>query len=566
MRLLGLLLVAGLVVACIAELARAAPTDFDDAYMYLRYAEHLLAGQGMAWNAGEASVYGVTSLLHLAAVVVVKIVFPWLAPAAVLQVASGGAAVAFLAAMIGLAALLGRHERLAGNWIFWAAILLPLLAFREAFVFHASTGMDTMISALANGVLVFCSLRFASAPNGSRAVVAALASLLAVLARPDNLPCALLCPVLAVWLLAPRPKAKSIVLFAALAGGLLAALALAQRALLGSVLPLSFFAKQPWYYRGFAGEFAWNPFLFLGVFALSAWPFVGVLILFADGRGLRRAAALLVPVLATFAVLFRFNQIMGHLGRFYYPFLPFFVAAGALEFDAWMSRTRALREVRPAAMLWRAGLAAAVTLLGIVSLSTAAQAYASRARTQRFAATDGFHTRAQASLPEIDSWQAAHAVAEMARAAPAGVSFAMSEHGLPGALAPQATIIDVLGLHDSYFAHHGFSTAESFAASPMSCGCLTPITRKWCATSSTATISGATTPFIRMPSSTASPCASTDPTSRASPSCCRSSGESPTLVRPWPTTRPCAEIDPAPRVRYPLRFACRTKAWAGRRS
>jgi hypothetical protein len=42
----------------------------------------------------------------------------------------------------------------------------------------------------------------------------------------------------------------------------------------------------------------------------------------------------------------------------------------------------------------------------------------------------------------------------------------MSEHGLPGALAPQVTIIDVLGLHDPYFAHHGFSTAELFRRQP----------------------------------------------------------------------------------------------------
>ncbi len=457
---------AGLVVARITELARAAPTDFDDAYMYLRYADHLLAGQGMAWNAGEVSVYGVTSLLYLGAVVLVKIVFPWLTPAAVLQVASGGAAMGFLAALIGVAALCSRHARLAGNWIFWAAILLPLLAFREAFAFHAGTGMDTMMSALANTVLVFCTLQFASAPNGWRATAAALASLLAVLARPDNLPCALLCPVLAVWLLAPWPKAKSMVTFAALAGGLLAALALAERALLGSFLPLSFLAKQPWYYAGFVGEFGWNPFLFLRVFALSAWPFVVALILFADGRGLRRAAALLVPALATFGVLFRFNQIMGHLGRFYYPFLPFFVAAGVLEFDAWMGRTRAGHGARPAPMLWRAGLAAAATLVGGLSLSAAAQAYSSRSQTQRLADLDGFHTTAEAPLPEIDSWQAAHAIGEMARAAPAGASFAMSEHGLPGALAPRTTVIDVLGLHDPYFARHGFSAAELFRRKP----------------------------------------------------------------------------------------------------
>jgi hypothetical protein len=463
---LGIFLVAGMVGARLVALAHAAPTEFDDAYMYLRYADHLVAGQGMAWNPGEASIYGVTSLLHLAAVTLVMIVFPWLAHASVLQVASGGAAMGFLAALIGIATLCSRHVRLHRNWIFWAAVVLPLVAFREAFGFQASTGMDTMVSALANAVLVFCALRLATAPTVSRAWSAALAAGLAVIARPDNLLCALLCPLLATWLLAPRHRTKAIVTFGAIAGGLLAVLALAEWLLLGSPLPLSFFAKQPWYYCGFVGEFTWNPFLFLRVFALSAWPFVAALILFADGSGLRRAVALLGPVLATFLVLFRFNQIMGHLGRFYYPFLPFFVAAGALEFDAWLARLRTGRAGRPATMLLRATAALAVTLVGGLSLSVAAEAYSDRSQTQRFAVVDGFHTTAPMPLPEMDSWQAALAVAEIARAAPPGATLAMSEHGLPGALAPQTTIIDVLGLHDPYFARHGFSAAELLGRKP----------------------------------------------------------------------------------------------------
>ena len=29
---------------------------YDDAYMYVRYADHILAGQGMVWNVGEGAV------------------------------------------------------------------------------------------------------------------------------------------------------------------------------------------------------------------------------------------------------------------------------------------------------------------------------------------------------------------------------------------------------------------------------------------------------------------------------------------------------------------------------
>ena len=461
MRFLGLLVVAGMVAIRLAALAHAAPTDFDDAYMYLRYADHFIAGQGMVWNLGESSVYGVTSLLHLAVVVLVKVSFPWLGPAAVLQVASGSAAVGFLAALIGTVALCSQHLRLARNWIFWTAVLVPLVGFHEAFGFHAATGMDTMLSALSNAVLVFFSLQFAKVPTCTRALWAAAASLLAVLARPDNLLCALLCPVLAILLLAPGPRGKPLVMFCVFAGGLLAALVIVLELLLGSPLPLSFFAKQPWYYGGFAGEFAWNPFLFLKVFGLTAWPFLAALMLFADRQDLRRAAVLLVPAFASMAVLCRFNQIMGHLGRFYFPFLPFFVATGGLAFDAWLGRTH-----RWSGMARRAGLAMVVMLAGNLGLSFAAERYAARAQTQKFAVTGGFHIAAQAPLPEIDSWQAAHAIADIAMAAPEGARFAMSEHGLPGALAPQTAIIDVLGLHDPTFARHGFSAAELFRRNP----------------------------------------------------------------------------------------------------
>ena len=464
--LLGLVTVAGLAAARLAALARAAPTDFDDAYMYLRYAIHLLAGQGVAWNAGEGSVYGVTSLLHLAVVAFAKTIFPGLAPAAVLQTASGGAAIGFLGALVGIAALYSRHPRLHRNWIFWTAVVLPLVAFREAFGFHASTGMDTMVSALANALLVFCTLQLAQAPTLSRVLWAVLAALLAVLARPDNLLCALACPALAIVLLAPGPQGKPFAAFTLILGGLLVVLVLAQWHWLGSPLPLSFFAKQPWYYAGFAGEFAWNPFLFLKVFALSVWPFGVALILFADRAGLRRAVVILLPALASMMVLCRFNQIMGHLGRFYYPFLPFFVAAGALEFDAWLGRMRAGLAVGWASMLRRAGLATGMVLVGSLSLSIAADRYSRRAEAQKLVPTGGFRTSAQTPLPDLDSWQAAHAIADLAAAAPARTTFAMSEHGLPGALAPQATLIDVLGLHDPYFARHGFSAAELFRRKP----------------------------------------------------------------------------------------------------
>jgi hypothetical protein len=52
------------------------------------------------------------------------------------------------------------------------------------------------------------------------------------------------------------------------------------------------------------------------------------------------------------------------------------------------------------------------------------------------------------------------------KGAPNGTKFAMSEYRYVGSQALQVHIIDPLGLHDPFFAHHGFSTDEFFSMNP----------------------------------------------------------------------------------------------------
>ena len=259
-------LLALAVVAVVLErahaLVRAGPTDFDDAYMYLRYAHNALAGHWLAWNPGEAPVYGVTSLLHFLLVTLASGLLPS-HPAAALQIASGVAALVLLAALVTVCARFSQEVRLRGNFPLWGAVLLPLLCFREAFFFHAHTGMDTMLAALANTFVVFASLRLGEKPSPTRALVAAGVGLLAIEARPDNVIIAALCPFLALLLLAPAPRLRPLMIWAGTLAGLVLIDLTLKWHFLGTPLPLAFYAKQPWYYRGFVGEFTWNPFWFL---------------------------------------------------------------------------------------------------------------------------------------------------------------------------------------------------------------------------------------------------------------------------------------------------------------
>jgi hypothetical protein len=471
LRLLFALVVVGVVLERAHTLLHAGPTDFDDSYMYLRYAHNALAGQWLTWNPGEAPVYGVTSLLHFLLVTLVSGLLPG-RHAAVLQLASGAAALVLLATLVRLCSRFCQDVRLRGKLLLWGALLLPLFCYREAFFFHAHTGMDTMLAALANTVVVFASLHLAERPSPARALAAAGVGLLAIEARPDNVIIAALCPLLALLLLAPAPRLRPFLLWAGtLAGLVLIDLTLKWR-LLGTPLPLAFYAKQPWYYRGFVGEFTWNPFLFLEVALAIVSPFVLAVVLFSRRASSRLLVVLLVPAAATLAALFSVNQIMGHLGRFYFPSLPLFVVAGALVTDRWLqglpdelrSTDGSSRVAR--SLLLRLACALLALVGGARALEAAGRVYEGRAQTQVLAPLDGYRISATAPLPEIDSWQASHEMARLAAESPPGTTFAMSEHGLVGAYAPRAVIIDVLGLHDPIFARHGFSAAELWRRQP----------------------------------------------------------------------------------------------------
>src|SRR5581483_8161953 len=418
--------VIAVVVERVRAIAAAPPTDFDDAYMFVRYANNLIAGHGLAWNPGEPA-YGVTGLAHLLAVAALRFARPAWSDARVLVTASAGAALAALAVLSLACARFASHPWLRGHRWRCAALVVPLAAYSEPFWFHATRGMDTMSSLLANAALIFAVLRLAERPTRAAAAWCALASWAAFFARPDDAVYALACPLLAIALLCPPPRRALVLAFAPLAAALVAAHLLAARHFLGTALPLALYAKRPHAYGGFVGEYTWNPFLFLEVFFRGAAPFAIALVLCAGRRHARALVVLLAPVALTFAGFFAVNQIMGHLGRFYFPSLAFFVVAAALAAD-----------------------------------EPAFARYERRAESQPLASLGGYHIAAAHPLPELDSWRSSLEIARIAAAAPPGTRFAMSEHGVVGARAPGAVIIDLVGLHDRAFALGGFSARELF--------------------------------------------------------------------------------------------------------
>jgi hypothetical protein len=470
----------GVVVATIAvervrSFAAAPPTDFDDAYMFLRYANNLIAGRGLVWNPGEGRVNGVTGLVHLGAVTLLRALLGSWSDGAVLRAASAGAGAVAIALLAVACARLhtppyghhtppygnhtppyGHHTPPYGRTLLWAAAIAPLVAYSEPFAFHCLSGMDTLSSLAAVALVLLATVRLWQQPTRARAAACALAGWVAILARPDNAVVAFGCPLLAIALVCRRPRLALafLPLLALLVG---AQLAIA-RALLGTALPLSFWVKRPFAYGGFVGEYTWNPFLFLEVFGRAAVPFVIVLVVAAKRRHAMKLIALLLPSLITIASLFAINQIMGHLGRFYFPQLAAFVIAAALVLEG-------VRSTSAGTAIARGVLAIALLIGGAEALEAAGRVYERRAETQPLARLDGWAIDARAPLPDADSWQSSIEVAAIAAAAPRGARLAMSEHGLVGARAPDAVIIDVIGLHDRVFAR-GFDAAELWRRRP----------------------------------------------------------------------------------------------------
>jgi hypothetical protein len=444
-------------------LGHALPTDFDDAYMFVRYANNWLGGHGLAWNPGEAPVYGVTSPLHFVVVTLGRWLFPGLGDGALLRACSAGAALLLVLTL----AVLGARVARRGNVVTWAAGLAVIFGYGEAFLFHAGTGMDTMLAAWANALVVGMAGRLADRPSWGRAAVSALAAWLAVQARPDNVIVAVLCPVLALLLLAPAPRGRALAWFVGLTVALLGLDVLLKWWLLGTPLPLSFYAKQPGHYGGFAGEFSWNPLWFMQVFLGAAAPFLLAMLLFAGRASARTLLVLLGPALLTISAVMTVNQIMGHLGRFYFPLLPLFVVAGARAVADGLDAVTDERDTARVARRLVLRLALAMLVLGGGSLGLHAAGTAWAARAPRsVAAVSDRPIAAATPLPELDSWQASQEMAELAAIAPAGSRMAMSEHGLVGARARATVIIDVLGLHDREFARRGFSAEQLWHRQP----------------------------------------------------------------------------------------------------
>jgi len=144
---------------------------FDDAYMFSRYAQNLLNGYGFTWNAGMSSTYGPTSIPYVFIVTLFMRFVP-LESNFLMPTISWIIGLMVLA-LLGNAAL--TQTRKSSLPIATAALGCVIwIAISPFFIYHATTGMDTTLSMLANTLLALVWIKLSDKRGVKRAFILAL--------------------------------------------------------------------------------------------------------------------------------------------------------------------------------------------------------------------------------------------------------------------------------------------------------------------------------------------------------------------------------------------------------
>lgn len=432
--------------------ALSGPLIFDDAYMFYRYATNIQRGLGIVWNPDGVPTYGVTSHGWL----FVVLLFAWLPLPAdtTLQLAS------WLTGAFGLSFMCyGLARRSVSEWALALAAIAPaVLLISPHFGFHLTTGMDTMLSFSVNVLIAYLVVDYLRLPSLRRAFVLGSIGFLAFFVRPDSGLCALGSPLLA-WVLQNRPRRYGDLAGLILVPGLLISFFIGISYIYyGVPLPLGFYAKSADSYVGFQGQGSSIDYLL--DFITSALPFV----LIACLTGMRRVYLLtfFVPAVATIGYLLTVNQVMGWHGRFYIPLLPYIIIPSLLSLDKFLATGQKLE-------LWRAAFMCVMATGFAFTLLVRSQIvdWHLNASLPEPVSVPVMPIAADEPLPEVDWFTSISRVSEdVASGVPPGTVIAASEVGYLGLSAPQAEIIDLVGLNDTEIGMRGITVDRLIEREP----------------------------------------------------------------------------------------------------
>ncbi len=429
--------------------------EFDDAFMFIRYAENILAGHGFTWNPGEPLIYGNTSILYTYLVAINKWLFggflsnTWILISTTL--------------LFGLAFLIvlqmGLYKFAKSEWLKNRLMIgistIPFLVLPMIFGFHISTGMESTLSLFLNTLFIFSILTLYKKENTNLIsfVLPVIIGYLLFLCRPDN---ALVVGLFPLLLFASKKRMKHILYF----GGLLFVIILIDSIIkyisFGEVLPLSFYAKKSGFSDGYTAKYFWNPVRYITQITAYMMPFILVMFLFVRKRYIGLIAAFFAPLIITFLYYLTFDQIMGFNARLYFPFIPYFIIPAFIILDKETARIK-----NGEFGVWNYNHLVTKTALLIVFLFLTVfskyrfinkyESYAIKAGNKNAIAVQNLEDRKYNREVSIKL------ISALLKVFPDDFVFAATEHGFISGDNPKKKILDLSGLHNYEIAKNGYS-------------------------------------------------------------------------------------------------------------
>ncbi len=433
---------------------------FDDAYMFLRYADHLRHAHAIAWNIDGVPTYGLTSLTWFAVIFLASFL-----PISAMGIVTLASWLTGMLAFAAMAAVITSESKTP--FLRSPAFVFPIIAFlfllNPHFDFSMVNGMETMLALLLNTLFCRQAFRFLRAPSAATGAALAILGCLATLTRPEAALCVVLIPALAWWLLLKRRHVGALGTFFAVYATSMALDLLLCRMYFHSAVPLSFYMKSRHAYLGYANFWDWPQYLLLFLEATApAW-----LVILVLGRRphLPILVTFLVPVALTFAYLATVTQIMGASARYYMPYAAFVVLPAFQLLDSYYVSRQSTREI--VIPRWPLLRIAALSLLFLYAVEYPRITGFEQARLLAYPQPI-FYVPARQPLPPLAGWKESIEAftQDVVKNLPAGSTVAASEVGMIGAAAPQVNVIDLGGLNDTYIAQQGFSTRYLLGRAP----------------------------------------------------------------------------------------------------
>lgn len=421
---------------------------WDDAYMFVRYADNFVNFGSLTWNPQANSTYGLTSLAYLIIVIPLRMIFQT-EPALVMILSS------LLSGLLALLTMIWLLHRLVTNTVhrqvMWIVLSLSSVVAADSIVAHLTSGMDTTFAIFV--ITVWLGVVYTSTNYGLMGVLSGL--FFAV--RPDLL----IVPLLTMPVLLFKGDSYSQLLKYSF--GMTIAILFQITATFiyfGTPLPLSFYAKNISVYSeqfySYYTNTSWGYFLefvrsypyLLGIIVISlvtrfrSWQW--------QDRGLLLGCIAFCIYHIAFVV-----PIMGFSQRFFYPVMPLLIILASRGLVETLNRlpntiietlqTYPLRVLFVPLLLIFAFINPMPIILSLVQYTQPASA-----------PTIGigrFDLQTAYDYLYIDNWYALDELSKLND----DIVIATTEIGLPGVMNPRKTIIDMAGLNDLDIALNGFS-------------------------------------------------------------------------------------------------------------